>query len=706
MRVYHRGSTPRTNRLATIAANQKESRFDERGQLYASFQYPEDVSPFMRDALCFAAVHPKLTPVINEDELIVGGYLRAEGTSWNWYPDGNDSYVQRYGKNVPGDRPELQSMAERGLISPQGSVNHKVVDYANYIRTGSVELARRARKMATRATGDKQEFYLAFAMGHDTIIAHAQRYSQEALRKAETATPERAAELREIARICAKVPAQPAETFHEAIQSLWFAYMAAGDGTGRVDIYLNDFYQADLAAGRIIPEKAQELIECLMIKLHNDVFDGFINVSSVQTMTLGGMLPDGSDGCNDLTRLFLQAIRKVRLLRPTVYVRCTDDTPQDVLDLAVAALAEGLAEPSFYGDKPIIEGLTRIGVPMDEAREYALSGCTEVVSPGKGNWGAPNGWINLALLVDEALRKCVKKKDIWPAVTKKIKEVADTCCEVNAWLDKQITNNHYNATLLMPVCLERGKDFAHGGASSHYGHWEALGLPNAVDMLYAAEKLAKGTTLPELYSRLDDDDPVLFAKIKMLPKFGNDCEPVDLIAAKLITMLADALESRHTDFRKALVLGHLAGGENMHISYGMVMGATLDGRHAGQTLADSLAASQGLSTAGPTAMIRSLCRLDHSKLIAGNVSTLRLSPADVATPDACKNVTAMIRTFVKLGGSQLQINVVDAKILRAAQNDPESYRGLTVRVAGYSADFTYMGQKLQDEIIARLNGLN
>jgi formate C-acetyltransferase len=225
-------------------------------------------------------------------------------------------------------------------------------------------------------------------------------------------------------------------------------------------------------------------------------------------------------------------------------------------------------------------------------------------------------------------------------------------------------------------------------------------------MLYAAEKLAKGTTLPELYSRLDDDDPVLFAKIKMLPKFGNDFEEVDLIGAKLITMLADALESRHTDFRKALVLGHLAGGENMHISYGMVMGATLDGRHAGQTLADSLAASQGLSTAGPTAMIRSLCRLDHSKLIAGNVSTLRLAPADVATPDACKNVTAMIRTFVKLGGSQLQINVVDAKILRAAQNDPDSYRGLTVRVAGYSADFTYMGQKLQDEIIARLNGLN
>jgi pyruvate-formate lyase len=229
-------------------------------------------------------------------------------------------------------------------------------------------------------------------------------------------------------------------------------------------------------------------------------------------------------------------------------------------------------------------------------------------------------------------------------------------------------------------------------------------LPNAADMIFAAEYLAgKRTKLPELYEHLDAADRNFLTILKALPKFGNDFEIVDQIAARLISMLADALESRHTAFRRALVLGHLAGGENMHISYGMVMGATMDGRRAGQALADSLAASQGLSTAGPTAMIRSLCRLDHSKMIAGNVSTLRLTPADVATPDARKDVAALIRTFVDLGGSQLQINVVDAKTLRAAQENPDGYRGLIVRVAGYSADFTFMGKSLQDEIIARMN---
>jgi formate C-acetyltransferase len=165
--------------------------------------------------------------------------------------------------------------------------------------------------------------------------------------------------------------------------------------------------------------------------------------------------------------------------------------------------------------------------------------------------------------------------------------------------------------------------------------------------------------------------------------------------------MADALERRRTPLRSALVLGHLAGGENMHVAYGRRMGATLDGRRAGETLADSLAGSQGKTLAGPTAVIRSVCRLDHSRLIAGNVSTLRLNPADFATPGARRNVVALIRSFVALGGSQLQLNLVDAATLREAQAHPEAHRGLLVRVAGYSADFTEMGRHLQDEIIAR-----
>ncbi|MEI6503080.1 MAG: pyruvate formate lyase family protein, partial [Armatimonadota bacterium] len=425
----------------------------------------------------------------------------------------------------------------------------------------------------------------------------------------EGAEAARAGELREIARICAKVPAQPAETFQEAVQMLWFAYMVAGDGVGRPDVYLNDYYVADLQAGRITPEQAQELVECLMVKLHGDYAEGVYNVSSIHTLTLAGVLPDGSDATNDLTRLFLRAIQSVRLLRPTIYVRCHDETPQDVLELAVEMLGEGLAEPSFYGDKPVIAGLERLGVPLEQAREYALSGCTEIVVPG-ANWGAPNGWINLALLVDDAIREFAEGEiqsdaRLWQIITRRAEELAEVCRVNNEHVDDVRVDGLYAAGLLMPVCLEKCQDIVHGGAASYMGHWEAMGLPNAADMLLAVARLVfeEGERLPELLERLDNDDPALRKRLSHLPRFGNGEEAVDEIAARLVRIMSEALERRSTRLRSHLVLGHLAGGENMHIAYGLVMGPTLDGRRAGETLSDSLAGSQGQTRGGPTAVV-------------------------------------------------------------------------------------------------------
>jgi len=697
-----RGSTARVHALAMDAIARPHLPFEEQRQLFEACSPPADLGPFLAAAHCFARVHPSLTPVVREGELIVGARVRAtEGPAHGWLPDGSASYIDGFARNAPPQHPEVCAMAARGLISPQGSLNHKVVDYAGFIRTGSLELARRARQIAQTRDGAEREFALGFATGHEAMIEHALTYAATCERLAETAEPRRAAELLQIADICRKVPANPAETFHEALQSLWFAYMVSGDGTGRVD----------LAAGRINPQRALELIECLMIKLHGDVMEGVYNVSSVQTMTLGGVLADGSDACNDLTRLFLQAIRNVRLLRPTVYVRCHEDTPQDVLELSVAMLGQNLAEPSFYGDRPIVQGLTRLGVSLEDARDYALSGCTEVVSPGRGNWGAPNGWINLALLVDEAIRDCAaegceSRARLWTAIEQHVEKVAEACRIANAWCDERV-GTYYQPTLLMPVCLERCLDVAHGGAATHFGHWEAMGLPNAAEMVQAAEALAFRADRPlaELLAAVGREDPEALAQIDGLPRYGNDEPEVDAIAARLIDLMADALERRSTPLRSALVLGHLAGGENMHIGYGLRMGATLDGRRAGQPLADSLAASQGRDHSGPTALIRSLCRLDHSRIVAGNISTLRLCPADFATEEQRAKVVALIRTFVQLGGSQLQINVVDAETLRDAQEDPAAHEGLMVRVAGYSADFTHLGRSLQDEIIARTEGL-
>jgi len=707
------GITPRTQALAEDAASRLYGAFLEQRQLDAEYQAPDGITTVLADAQHFAYTFPRLTPVIRDGELIVGALIRStEDEMPGWLPDGHPEYIDGFAKNTPDDQPELREKAARGLISPQGSLNHKVVDYAGFIRTGSAELAKRAREIASTKSGDDLEFCEAFSMGHEAIIVHAQNYADACEKLAGTSAPERAAELLEIARVCRKVPAHPAETFHEAVQSMWFAYMVANDGVGRIDTYLNDFYQADLAAGRITPDRAQELIECLMIKVHGDCMEGDYNVSSVQTLTLGGMLPDGTDACNDLTKLFLRAIHNIRLLRPTVYVRCCDTTPEDVLDLAVSLLGDGLAEPSFYGDQPIIDGLVRVGIPLEAARDYALSGCTEVVSPGLGAWGAPNGWINMALMIDEALRDCANRGvcddiSIWKAIEEHTEDVAEACRLSNIFVDEAVTSTRYNQTLMMPVTLEKCKDIVHGGAKTYMGHWEAIGLPNAADMIYSAKKICAddNTSLADVYKNLDAGDESLLTKISALPKYGSDCLKVDEIATKLIDLLAYALESRSTPLRPILVLGHLAGGENMHVAYGIRMGATLDGRKAGQTIADSLAGSQGKTNCGPTAVIRSLCRLDHSKLIAGNVSTLRLSPTDFATLEARKNVVSLIRTFVELRGSQLQINVLDAETLREAQDHPEDYNDLLVRVAGYSARFVNIGKRVQDEIIARTEGL-
>ncbi|MHB0998910.1 MAG: pyruvate formate lyase family protein [Armatimonadota bacterium] len=704
-----RGSTPRTRQLCDDAISRVYLPFIEQAEMYGAYKAPENASPMMSAALAFSSVHSKLTPIIHENELIVGAFKRAvTGDGYHWVPDGYSFYIDGFAKNAPADRPDLFDMADRGLISPQGSFNHKIVDYAGFIKTGSLEMARRARSIASEKEGDQQDFALAYAIGHEAMIAHAETYAEYCEDLAAGADPARAEELLEIARICRKVPAHPAETFHEAIQSLWFAYMVAGDGVGRIDQYLNDFYQADLTAGRITPEKAQELIECFMIKLHGDIAQGMVNVSAIQTLTLGGVNPDGADASNDLTRLFLAAIRSVRLLRPNIYVRCNDTTPDDLIEYAVEMLGEGISEPSFYGDKPILRGLERIGVPYEDACNYALSGCTEVVLPGKGNWGAPNGWINIALLVDEAIREYAASggddiDGLWAAVELKIIEVADACRDCNIWVDEQRRDAAYNTTIMMPVCLDACIDVIHGGAESYYGHWEAIGLPNAADMLYGAKYLMEtGRSLKDSLDAIDNGDAYLQDELKRLPKFGNDFNQVDTIAGKLIDDMADALECRRTPLRSALVLGHLAGGENMHIAYGEKMGATLDGRKAGQTLADSLTGSQGQTVNGPTAVINSLSAIDHSKMIAGNVSTIRLTPNDFRTRSDRLRVVQLLKTFFALGGSQIQVNVVDADTLRDAQIHPEDHAGLMIRVAGYSADFTHCGKKLQDEIIERL----
>ena len=713
-RERSRGSTPRTQRLCEEVATRFFGTLIEMKAASETFVPSENASPWQVACERFVHVRDRLTPYIRPDDLLAGAFVRGDTTHPNagWHPAGEDWYLEYFSRVSPIEPAWVYDMAARGLISPQGPFNHKVVDYAGFLRMGSLAVIERAEELLTNRTGIQREITQGFIESHACMIRTAERYAEayEALAHAAATQAERTEHL-EMARICHKVPAHPAETFHEALQMLWFAYMVSSDGTGRPDQYLYEYYHADKLAGRIDDMHAQALIEAFMIKLHGEFQEGVCNVSSVQTMTLGGCDAHGKDACNDLTRLFLQAIRSVRLLRPTVYIRSSEHTPQDILELAATMLGEGLGEPNFFGDVPMIEGLTRVGASLEDARDYALSGCAEVVSPGKGNWGAPNGWINIALLTLEALHEAAETKadteGFWAIYGRMCDKVTEACEIANRHVDENCDNFRFEATIMYPCCLERGLDCMRGGMDTYYGHWEGCGLPNAADMVYAAQTLSweGGTPLADLLYRLEEQqDETLIQSLRKLPKYGNDHAAVDGVAARLIEMLSASLETRSECHRTALLLGHLAGGENMHIAYGRHLPATLDGRRAGQPLADSLAGSQG-QVSSPTAAIQSLCRIDHSRMQAGNVSTLRMTPADFATERDRRKVAAMVRTYLAMGGSQLQINVLDPATLRAAQQDPEQYAGIIVRVAGYSSAFDGLAKVVQDEIIARYEAL-
>jgi len=279
---------------------------------------------------------------------------------------------------------------------------------------------------------------------------------------------------------------------------------------------------------------------------------------------------------------------------------------------------------------------------------------------------------------------------------------AEACAVCNAHADEN-TWIRYEATIMYPCCLENGADVMDGGLETYYGHWEGIGLPNAANMAYSADKLAWESKKPlsELMAETErGQNEELLKRLRKLPKFGGGHIEVDEIAAKLVEILSRELEKKSPGRRRSLWLGHLAGGENMHIAYGKHMPATTDGRRDGQPLADSMAGSHG-DAVSPTAAIKSICRLDHSRLQAGNVSTLNMTPADFAEESGRRNVAALIRAFVAMGGSQLQINVLDTAVLRKAQREPELYAGIIVRVAGYSSAFDGLGKTVQDEIIAR-----
>ena len=622
---------------------------------------------------------------------------------------------------------ETEVFWREGMLSPAG--NHTTLDYQTVFAEGFSGLLRRVDARRARLSPDepeaerKKQFLDALTIVGEGHLELSRRYADEAEALARnTQDPQRRDELLAIARNCRRVPAAPPETFWEACQCAWFSFFFLPDAPGRVDQYLYPCYRRDLERGTITKGFAKELLSCLWLKYFESV-GAASGVSAHNHLTLGGVTADGGDGCNEVTWLCLEVTEELRIQRPQVGLRCHGNTPPEFIERAVRALRSGTCNPDFCNDEQIVPALTRIGVSLEDARDFSLSGCHEVIVTGKAQMGSVEGFVNMpkvlrmALGLEPALQPGADlsalgtPQALWEALCRSMDMVAEMAHRSSLGRDRlaaEQPGGNLQASLVVGDCIEACKGYTQGGARYNFCNWDVIGVANLADALTVLHRVVyeeRFLSLEQFAGILardwDGSEPLRHRVLSDVAHFGNDDTLVDGLAGTIIETFSEVMR-RRTPYRGGeYILGTTAGGENMHIEFGRVTGATPDGRKAGDTLADSVGAAQGRDRRGVTAMLNSVARLPHRLLPTATTLNVKLSPDLITTDEGVGKVAAMIRAHFASGGQQMQFNLVDRAMLTAAKRCPQDYPDLMVRVAGYCAPFTSLWDDLQDEIIAR-----
>jgi formate C-acetyltransferase len=553
----------------------------------------------------------------------------------------------------------------------------------------------------------------------------------------------RSRELELIAKHCSRVPLEPARTFHEALQSILFCQLAIhlesnghSIGLSRIDRILWPLLSADLDSGMIDESKALELLQCMFIKLteqdklmNEKVSTQYAGHSMFQSLTLGGVDEKGQDACNPVTMLLLKAQESVAMHQPSLTFRYHPDTPSEVMEQLVRTIARGTGMPSLFNDATCRLILESWGVPAEESWDYAIEGCIKPSIAGKNGENFDIGWINLPKCLELAMHGGIDPKtkrqlgaktkgidkmnsfeDVLDAYREQVRYFMGMLADAHNHLER--THARYCPTALLsafvPSCLRDGQPLEAGGAEYNHSGLFVVGMACTADSLAAISKEVyneKNIALPELVKALDSNfegQEVLRQRLKnQSPKYGNDEPEVDELSAWCMSSAnEDAAVLPVMDYKDGKVrAGSLTVA--LHVGMGLYVGATPDGRLAGEPLSDGgISPMYGRDVKGPTAVLRSVSHLDHSKL-DGTLLNLKFSPSALAGENGRKNMEGFIRTFGELGVQHVQFNVVDADTLRAAQKQPGMYENLVVRVAGYSARFVELGKNVQDDIIMR-----
>ena len=576
----------------------------------------------------------------------------------------------------------------------------------------------------------------------DAVIIFAERHADLAEKMAaEEKDEKRKAELLKIADVCRWVPAHAPRDFWEAVQMYWFVHLATitelngwdAMSPGHLDQHLGPFYEKGLADGTLTRDEAKELLACLFIKVNNTPAPPKVGVTAKESGTyndftninLAGLKRDGTDGSNEVTYICLELFNELRLLQPQGNIQVSERTPDNVIRAAARVFRNGMGYPSVFNADMVIQEQMRVGKTLEDAREGGTSGCIETGCSGKEAY-LLHGYLNTPKLLEYALTNGVDMltgkqvsiktgelsefktfDDLYAAFEKQMAYVVDTKIGVDNYLRYQYATN-MAATYLSCVirdCIEKGKDYYNGGPRYNSDYIQCCGIGTITDSLSAIKKHVydEGTyTLQELVDAMkanwEGHEAMRLTLWNKTPFFGNDDDYADDIMRRVYDSLFRNIDGKHSILGPTYHLNMLS--TTCHNYFGQKLAATPNGRFSGMPESDGTSPSHGADRHGPTAVVKSLGKMDQVKS-GGTLLNQRFLPSVLAGEEGIEGVKNLIRAYFKLGGHHIQFNVVDEATLRDAQAHPDNYRGLLVRVAGYSDYFVDLDNYQQEEIIAR-----
>ncbi len=657
---------------------------------------------------------------------------------------------------------ESRVFYDLGIIKAEGNITsgdaHVAVNYERVLKNGLKEYEERTRRrmdaldLTDWTNLNKRYFYEAILMVIDAVVAFARRYADLALNMAEKETSqERRTELLEMNRVLNKIPYEGAESFYEAVQSLWLLHLilqieSNGHSLsyGRMDQYLNPFYEKDLAAGTITQDKAVELLTNLWLKTYtiNKIRSWSHTRFSAgsplyQNVTVAGQTIDGKDAVNPMTHLILKSVARTRLPQPNLTVRYHKGLSDEFMLECVEVVRLGFGMPAFNSDEIIIPSFIEKGVAKEDAYNYSAIGCVEVAVPGK--WGyrcTGMSFLNFPKSLMIALNNGVDIEsgkqvcrgighfrdmsgfdEVMAAWDRIIREFTRHSIIIDSCADSVLERDTADilCSALCDDCIDRGLNLKEGGAVYDFISDLQVGIANLADSLAAIKKCVfedRSFSPAELWEALQENfegergETIRQVLIHEAPKYGNDDDYPDSLIREAYNIYLDELSKyKNTRYGRGPIGGVYYGGTSSisaNVPQGAGTTATPDGRKAGEPLAEGCSPSHGMDRSGPTAVFKSVSKLPTEKITGGVLLNQKVTPLMLSTGENRTKLVMLLRTFFnRLHGFHVQYNVVSRDILLDAQVNPEKHRDLIVRVAGYSAFFNVLSRQTQDDIIER-----